>query len=175
MRVGNGVSISVALICLASLAGCGTESDSAAPVRDASGTTTSSATTTSSSKSTPAPTSDTKPSECPTDPPFQATVLPTGFGDALKTGEAHQIPWDTPVRYYSGPPGAFIDIYPSELPAWRPGRVAPLPVLNTTGQFGEVEDGYSVSFVLPCGSYTLLSSGITAEDFKAVIAGLTAD
>ena len=130
-------------------------------------------TTSDSPGPSPVPNSVEKPSGCTSDPPFHATVLPTGFDDALKMGRAHQIPWDTPVMYYSGAPGAFIDIYPSELLAWRPATVVPLTVLNTTGQFGEVEDGYSASFLLPCGPYTLLSSGVTADDFKAVIAGLT--
>lgn len=142
-------------------------------VGDAPGTTVSSMTITSSPEQSAVPTSGEKPSGCPSDPPFHATVLPTGFDAALKVGRAHQIPWDTTVRYYSGPPGAFIDIYPSELLAWRPATVNPLSVLNTAGQFGEVEDGYSASFLLPCGPYTLLSSGVTAEDFKAVLAGLT--
>jgi hypothetical protein len=120
-----------------------------------------------------APTSVAAPSGCPDDPVFRASVLPKGFDKVLKVGRAHQIPWDATVRYYSGPPGAFIDIYALELPAWRPSTVVQLPVLNTTGQFGEVEDGYSFSFVLPCGPYTLLSSGVSADEFKAVITGLT--
>jgi hypothetical protein len=141
---------------------------------DAPGTTASSTTTTTSPKPSVPPTSVAKASGCPSDPPFHANALPTGFDKALKVGRAHQIPWDVTVRYYSGSsPGSFIDIYPSELPAWRPGKVVPLAVLNTTGQFGEVEDGYSVTFALPCGHYTLLSSGLSADDFKAVIAGLT--
>lgn len=172
-RASNVVTIGVAVICVASLAGCGNESKSVASVGDAPGTTVSSTTTTSSPELTPAPTSVAKPSGCPTDPPFHATVLPTGFDNASKVGRAHQIPWDTPVMYYSGAPGAFIDIYASELLAWRPATVVAVSVLDTTGQFGEVEDGYSVSFSLPCGRYTLLTSGVTADDFKAVIAGLT--
>jgi hypothetical protein len=128
--------------------------------------------TTSPAPSGP-PTSVAKPSGCPSDPPFHANALPAGFDKALKVGRAHQIPWDVTVRYYSGSsPGSFIDIYPSELPAWRPGKVVQLAVLNTTGQFGVVEDGYSVTFALPCGHYTLLSSGVSAHDFKTVIAGL---
>jgi hypothetical protein len=140
-----------------------------------------------SSPSTASNTSGTSPQSCPADPPLKAVVLPDGFSPELLPGSGGQVtigtdgvavpiePIDVAVRHYAAEPGRYIDINSSALPGYAPAKIEAVDVLGTTGQFGEIEDGFEVTFELPCGAYTLLAYGLSSDDFKEVIASLEFD
>jgi hypothetical protein len=127
---------------------------------------------------------ETAPRPCPSEPPFAATTLPDGFSPELLLGSGGQItigpdgaavpiePVDPAVHHYAAEPGRFIDIHNQSMPGYRPATVEPIEVLGTNGLFGGIEDGFTVEFSLPCGTYTMNAYGISSDAFKDVITGL---
>lgn len=131
--------------------------------------------------------SESTPETCPNPPMFHATTLPEGFSKELIPGEGGQItigpngeaipiePVNREVHHYADQPGLFIDIYNGARPGTTGTTSQPVNILGTTGTLTDIEDGLKAEFALACGTYTIISSGVTKQDFIGVLEGLALD
>lgn len=115
------------------------------------------------------------------------TYLPDGWSHELQPGNGGEVGVDAdgtirPIEppssdfvHYSGRLGSYINF---GLGVGEPAaRYEPITVMGGPAQFGEIEDGYLVTFLAPagsCGRYSMLAYGITADDTRQVAEGLVA-
>lgn len=135
------------------------------------------------------PTATTAPSaECLRPLPFRLTYLPRGFSNEARPGDGGAItiaddgsisaiePPDLTYVHYAAQqlhPGAYINFTVSR--AERATTTEPMIVMNQPAEFGEVEDGYIVTFDpgdLSCAPFSMLTYGVSAEDTRLVAEGL---
>ena len=78
--------------------------------------------------------------------------------------------------HYSGRLGSYINF---ALGIGEPAAsYEPITVMGGAGQFGAIEDGYLVTFFAtdsPCGQYSMLAYGISADHARRVAEGLVAN
>ena len=128
--------------------------------------------------------------DCLSSLPFAATYLPEGWSHELRPGNGGEIsvdsegtihPFDPPSPYfvhYSGHEvqlGSYINFAAGV--AEPAASYEPLTVMGGAAQFGEIEDGYLVTFLAadsPCGQYSMLAYGLSADDARHVAEGLVA-